>query len=212
MQTFALRRPVAALLCVLVLGACSRVDNPYQRIANPPVVQAGLRGVTLVGSDPASGDVLPGMGYQKVSFAANYPGAVRVHSLMWELPEPVVNDALEFRASGSKLPDVTLLVAAPPADSPAVDPALLASFYRNVLGSDVPRFPAKGDLPAGVRVHAWTFTVPDVLEANRKLREKSIAVIFSPVAITTPALGDHKVIAIRAPDGTLIELVETAAS
>jgi hypothetical protein len=36
-------------------------------------------------------------------------------------------------------------------------------------------------------------------------------VVFDPVAITTGYLGDHKTMAIRAPDGAIVELVETAS-
>jgi hypothetical protein len=36
-------------------------------------------------------------------------------------------------------------------------------------------------------------------------------VIYDPVDIATAYLGDHKTMAIRAPDGTIIELVQIAA-
>jgi hypothetical protein len=212
MQTFPLRRPVAAFFCVLALGACSRADNPFERLENPPVMQADLRGVTLVSAEPSFGEKLPDMGYEPLSFAANYPGTVRVHALMWQMPEPVVTAAREFRSPGAKPQNATLLVAPLPTPPPAADAALVKSFYRNVLGSEVPVFPPKGRLPADVRVQAWTFVVPKVLDASRKLREKNIAVVFNPVAMSSPMFGDHKVIAIRAPDGVLVELVELAAN
>jgi hypothetical protein len=211
MRTFPSRRPLI-FFAALVLVACSRTDNPHERIGDPPVLQAVLRGVTLVSAGVGFEARLPDLGYQPMPFAANYPGAVRVHALMWEMPEPVVTGGLQFRGSGTNLPDVTLLVAPLPAEHPVADSEVLRSFYRRVLGSEVPRFPASGDLPGDVRVHAWTFAVPNVLEASRKLREKSIALVFSPVAITSAALGDHKVLAIRAPDGGLVMLVEIAAS
>jgi hypothetical protein len=50
-----------------------------------------------------------------------------------------------------------------------------------------------------------------VVEANKRLRANDIPVVFDPVSITTAYLGDHKAMAIRAPDGTIVELVETAA-
>ena len=53
-----------------------------------------------------------------------------------------------------------------------------------------------------MRVQVWTYLVPNVVEANKRLRESGIPVVFDPVAITTAYLGDHKAMAIRAPDGT----------
>jgi hypothetical protein len=50
-----------------------------------------------------------------------------------------------------------------------------------------------------------------VVEANKRLRANNIPVVFDPVSITTAYLGDHKAMAIRAPDGTIVELVETMA-
>ena len=52
---------------------------------------------------------------------------------------------------------------------------------------------------------------PDIQLANKRLRESDIPVVYDPVRITTAYLGDHWTMAIRAPDGTIIELVETAA-
>jgi hypothetical protein len=76
----------------------------------------------------------------------------------------------------------------------------------------VPRFPTTGELPDGVRVHAWTFSIPNVLEARRLLRAANIPVIFNPVGLTTPMFGDHRMLAIRAPDGAIVELIETTAN
>ena len=60
-------------------------------------------------------------------------------------------------------------------------------------------------------MQVWTYLIPDVVGANERLRDNGIPVVFDPVAITTAYLGDHKAMAIRAPDGTIVELVETAA-
>jgi hypothetical protein len=62
-----------------------------------------------------------------------------------------------------------------------------------------------------VRIQAWTFLVPDILAASKRLRENGIPVIYDPVGITTPYMGDHKTLAIRSPDGTVVQLVESAA-
>jgi hypothetical protein len=43
------------------------------------------------------------------------------------------------------------------------------------------------------------------------LRGAGIPVTFEPVAITTSYLGDHRTMAIQAPDNTVIELVQNAA-
>ena len=48
-------------------------------------------------------------------------------------------------------------------------------------------------------------------ETNERLRANDIPVVFDPVTITTAYLGNHKAMAIRAPDGTIVELVETVA-
>ena len=60
-------------------------------------------------------------------------------------------------------------------------------------------------------MQAWTYFVNDVVAAKRRFREAGIAVTFDPVAITTAYLGDHRVMGIQAPDGTVIELVQNAA-
>jgi hypothetical protein len=80
-----------------------------------------------------------------------------------------------------------------------------------VLGSDVPGLPLGIEATDGVRVQVWTYLIPNVVEANKRLRANDIPVVFDPVSITTAYLGDHKTMAIRAPDGTIVELVETAA-
>ena len=85
------------------------------------------------------------------------------------------------------------------------------AFFRNVLGSEVPTWPLPGSPAENVRIQVWGFVVPNILDAKNKLRDNGIPVIFDPVAITTPYLGDHKTLAIRAPDGTVVQLVETAA-
>jgi hypothetical protein len=205
MQTFPNRRPFVVLLGVLVLAACSRTEDP-------PILQATLRSVTLVSANDAIGAQLQAWGYQPVEFAANYPGTVRVHALMWEVPESAVEQALEFSAPASARSHARVLVVPFPAERPAASSGDVEKFYRGVLGIDVPRFPATAKLPDGVRVHAWTFAIPNVLEANRRLREKNIPVVFNPVGLTSPIFGDHSALAIRAPDGALIELIEANAS
>ena len=75
----------------------------------------------------------------------------------------------------------------------------------------MPRLPGSARLPDGARVQVWTYFVNDVVAARRRFREAGIAVTFDPVAITTAYLGDHRVMGIQAPDGTVIELVQNVA-
>ena len=87
----------------------------------------------------------------------------------------------------------------------------LRSFFRNVLGTDVPSWPAKVPRAANVRVQVWTYQVPSIVEARKKLRANAIPVVTEPVGITTPYMGDQKSMSLRAPDGTIVELIEAAA-
>jgi hypothetical protein len=50
-----------------------------------------------------------------------------------------------------------------------------------------------------------------VVAAAKRLRANGIAVIYDPVEITTAYLGDHRTLAIRAPDGTVVQLVQSTA-
>ncbi len=205
MQTSPIRRSFAVLLCVFVFAACSRSDDP-------PVLQATVRSVAL---SSASGDVgarLRDWGYQPVTFAANYPGTTRVHALLWQVPEEVVEKSLEFAAPARVPAHARVLVVESSAERPAASGSDLEKFYRGVLGIDVPRFPASAELSDGARVHAWTMAVPDILEARNRLREANVPVVFNPVALTSPVFGDHKMLAIRAPDGVIVELIETTAN
>ena len=109
------------------------------------------------------------------------------------------------------VPDVRVLVMEVAARGREADAATNRAFYRNVLGSEVPELPQGIEPAQGIRVQVWTYLVPSVVEANKRLRANNIPVVFDPVAITTAYLGDHRTMAIRAPDGTIVELVETAA-
>jgi hypothetical protein len=189
---------------VSALAACSRTEDP-------PILQARLVSATLVSADPAIGTWARDAGYEQVTFAANYPGTVRMHAIMWGVQEAVVEQALEFSAPGKVPSHVRVLTAQLPADSSPIEGDVMA-FYGQVLGADsLPGYPIVGKPPEAVRVLAWTYAIPDVLEANRRLREHNIPVVVNPVALTSPIFGDHKMLAIRAPDGDLIELIETTA-
>jgi hypothetical protein len=211
MQTSFLRRILAVFL-LAALTSCSRIEsNPYAAIKNPPVVQARLHTITLATDSAEAAEELQVKGYEQVAFLSNYPVSIAVESTLWSVPEPVVEKADHWRAPAGIGVNVRLLRLPLAANGVAADPAVEMSFYRNVLGSDVPPWPMGVERTAKVRVQVWTFLIPDVRAASKRLRENSIPVVFDPVAITTAYLGDHKTMAIRAPDGTIIELVETAA-
>jgi hypothetical protein len=198
-----------ALSLIALATSCAPADNVYAKLPNPPLVEARLHTMTVLATADGLGEQLATRGYSPTRFPSNYPGSVRVEAALWQVPEGVAADARHFIASAG--PSIRLLVGLLPDDPPPVDQALLRDFYRNVLGVDVPHWPANVPRPDNARVHAWTYFVPGILEARRKFREHGIPVDFAPVAITTAYLGDHKKMGIRAPDGAIIELVETAA-
>jgi hypothetical protein len=107
--------------------------------------------------------------------------------------------------------DVRVLAGGLPAmAAPATppEPAVMRAFYKNVLGSDVPRQPDKVKSAANVRVQVWTYFITDILAVRRKLREHVIPVLTEPVHITTTYLGDEQSLTLRAPDGVIVELVQ----
>jgi hypothetical protein len=212
MQIPNLRRGRALLAAACVLAACSRsVDSPYAGLEDPPLVQAYLHTVTLVSDDVAIVEQTRKDGYRAIAFATNYPASIAVEAALWGVPGSVAAKPVELGAPTEQGPNLRILVMPLAAHGPTSNPATEADFFRNVLGTDVPRWPATGKLADNVRVQAWTYFVDNVVQANKRLRENGIPVVFDPVAITTPSLGDHKTMAIRAPDGTVVELVEAAA-
>jgi hypothetical protein len=151
------------------------------------------------------------VGFTRASFQPNYQQADAVQASLWSVAEPVAAKAAYFKSSRPGTPDVRLLVMPLAAKGRESGADVDKAFFRNVLGTDVPSWPLPGQLPENVRVQVWGYLVPNILEARNKLRDNGIPVIFDPVAITTPYLGDHKTLAIRAPDGTVVQLVETSA-
>ncbi len=200
---------VAAL--VVMAGACGTADNPYSKLENAPLLQGRLYTVTLVSDTASVEQAVEQVGFTRASFQPNYPQADAVEASIWSVPEPVAAKATYFKASRQGVPDIRVLVMPLAAKGRKPDPAVDEAFFRNVLGSDVPAWPLPGSPAENVRIQVWGYLVPDILEARNKLRDSGIPVIFDPVAITTPYLGDHKTLAIRAPDGTVVQLVETAA-
>lgn len=202
-------RRVAPVLW-LTLAACSGSPDPWSKIANPPLVAATLHTVTLAGDASRARELAQAAGYSALPARPNYPAALRVEASLWDVPAPVADAAVMFRAPGQG-PDLRVVEMPLAARSMQSDAVHESSFFRNVLGTDAPAWPAGFAREPDLRVQAWTYLVPSVAEASRRLRESGIAVIYDAVSITTPYLGDHKTMAIRAPDGTIVQLVETTA-
>ena len=194
------------------LASCGGTsDNPYTALENPPIVQARLHTVTLATDSSAVAEELQAKGYLPIQFASNYPGSSSVEASLWSVPEPVATSATHFKAPGAVEANLRVLRMALAAGSRSADSAVDEAFFKNVLGTGVPGWPAAVERTNKVRVQVWTYLIPDIMAANKRLRDSGIPVVYDPVKITTAYLGDHRTMAIRAPDGTIIELVQAAS-
>jgi len=210
MQTNSFLRTLAAVAAVGFLVACSNADNPYAAIKDPPLLKATLHTVTIEVADSAAIDLRVKQGYTRLPPAPNYPGSVRVEAALWKVSEAVAAAPVVLTSPGGVAPNERYLVMAPTdTGSPVADPDanFVGDFYQRVLG-DMPSSYSEIDKR---RIHSKTYLVDDILAAKKKLQEAGIPITFSPVAITTAYYGDHKLLGITAPDGVIIELVETAA-
>jgi hypothetical protein len=206
-----MQNPVVISIALLAsLVGCSSANDPYAKIKDPPLVQGNLHTVTLVSADTTVSDQLQKDGYALQLFPPNYQQADAVLGMLWGVPEAVAKNATIFRAPQPGWPDLRLVIEPPPA-AVSADAGVERSFYRNVLGTDVPKWPEKVAQSGDVRVLVRTYQVKSILDARRRLRENTIPLVTEPVGITTPYLGDQKSLSLRAPDGTIVELVETAA-
>ena len=73
-------------------------------------------------------------------FTSNYPASVRVEALLWKVPEEVAASPailMGSRAATARFPRAGHRPRSPAAQP--VTPAVETAFFRNVLGSDVPR-------------------------------------------------------------------------
>ncbi len=211
MQTSNFRRVLAGLVASCLVACSGSADSPYASLQETPLVPATLHTVTLVTDDVAFAQSLEKQGFTAMTFASNYPVAERVEATLWSVPESVVARCAHLKARTAGAPDVRVLVMELAAKGREADAGTNEAFFRNVLGTEVPGMPEGIEASNGVRVQVWTYLIPSVLEANKRLRANNIPVVFDPVAFTSAYFGDHKTMAIRAPDGTLVELVETAA-
>ncbi|HET9475211.1 MAG TPA: hypothetical protein VFO82_15030 [Steroidobacteraceae bacterium] len=213
MQTKYLCGALATLQFTVMLAGCSQsADNPYSKVQDPPLVRATLHTATIASPDAALAKQLAAAGYSYTPLISNYPAAVRVEALLWKVPEDFAATSIVLMAGSAGGPNLRMLIMPAAAVAPPVevDAKVEEAFYRNVLGVDVPRLPDRVNLAGDARVQVWTYFVDDVVAASRRFREAGIAVTFDPVAITTAYLGDHRVMGIQAPDGTVIELVQSA--
>jgi hypothetical protein len=195
---------------VLLLAACGSADNPYARLKDPPLVQARLYTVTLASDTDAIAGDLTKAGLAAAALPPNYRQADAVEASLWGVAEPVAAKARYFKAPAGGA-DIRLLVMPLAARGRTAEASIDKTFFRNVLGTEVPAWPLAGKQPDNVRVQVWSYLVPDILAASRRLRESGIPVIYDAVSITTSYSGTHKTLAIRAPDGTVVQLVETQA-
>lgn len=204
---------VFAVSLLAALAGCSRsADNPYVRIQDAPLAKATLHTVTVASPDAAQAERLAAAGYTHTALPSNYPLSVEAEAALWQVPLSFAATSVIFMAQPGQGPDVRLIVMPEVKPLVSVDEDVLAAFYRNVLGTGVPRWPGSSTLQNGARVQAWTFRVDDVLAARKRFLEAAIPVTFTPVRITTAYLGDHSTLAIQAPDGVIVQLVQGAGS
>ncbi len=211
MQARNFRRLLSSLPLILLAAACSTADNPYVKFEDPPLVKASLHAVTVASDTDAVAARIAGAGFNEYQLVPNYQRADMVEASIWGVPETVVAKVRHFKATKAGVPDVRLLQMPLAARGRAADGAIDEAFFRNVLGTDVPRWPLPGEPDDNTRVQVWTYLVPSVVDASKRMRENGIPVVFDPVGLTTSYLGTHRTMAIRAPDGTVVQLVETTA-
>jgi hypothetical protein len=203
---------VFAVSLLIAFSGCSRpTDNPYARIRNAPLVKATLHTVTVASPDAAQAERLDAAGYSHAPLPSNYPLSVEAEAAIWQVPISFAAASVIFMAQPGQGPNVRLIVMPDVKPLVSVDEEVLTAFYRNVLDTSVPKWAGSSTLKNGARVQAWTFLVDDVLAARQRFLEAAIPVTFTPVRITTAYLGDHQTLAIQAPDGAVVQLVQGAA-
>src|SRR4051812_16204794 len=165
MQITNFRRAVRAsglplTLVLTLLAGCSSADNPYAKIEDGPLVSGTLHTVTLVTDGPALVGELQKRGYTLMNLAPNYQQAIKVESVLWDVPEDVAGKVTLLRGPAGS-PDLRVLVTPLKPEAPAADTGVLRAFYKNVLGVDVPAWPDKVARADNVRVQAWTYLITD---------------------------------------------------
>jgi hypothetical protein len=211
MQNSPIRRAYVTLFIAGWLAGCSgSQSDPYQSMPGAPLVRSYLHTVTLMVDDVGLVQRLQDQGWRYLSFPSNYPDVARYEAALWGVPEQVAAKQSVFASPDGKGPNVRVLIM-PTSPRGRVDAGVERDFFSNVLGTEVPHWPA-GELPAGARVQVWTYVIENVAKAEEILRKAGIPATSAPVAFKSPYLGDHRSMAIRAPDGTVIELFQGSAN
>ncbi len=203
------RRAHLAVFALVLLAGCSGASNPYRSLPDAPLVRAYLHTVTLAVDDVTLIDRLQNQGWRYLSFPSNYPDLARNEAALWGVPEQVAAHGTVFASPDGNGPNVRVLIM-PTTPRAAADADVESDFFRNVLGTKVPQWPA-GALPAGARIQAWTYVIENANAANDRLKSAGIPVASAPVAFKSPYLGDHRSLAIHAPDGAVVELFQGSA-
>ena len=151
-----LTQSLNSVTLLLPLSACGTADNPYDKITDPPLVQARLHTITLVSDSAVSSARIREAGYTPVTLPANYRGAVEIEASIQGVPEPVAAAAQYFKSSRAAAPDVRLLVMPLAAGARSSDETFDETYFRNVLGTGVPPWPLPQppDMSAMVNVRA----------------------------------------------------------
>ncbi len=204
--------PFALVLwAALMLGGCSRDPEPAPPAApqtRAPLVLGALHTVTLLSAVPLD-PVLSEGGYQPLPLPANYPAAIGVEALLWDVPEATAGGAVYWRSTAAPdAPHLRVLQQDPLPPQPPRDSAAAKAFFVDVLGTQPPAWTAPAGTPESARLHVFTYFTASVLEARDRLRAQQADIVAGPVAISTPHFGDHKVISVRVPGGAIVELVE----
>ena len=213
MQTTRVCRVLGAVLLAALASCSGSSDNPYTA-HQEPAARAGPAAHRDAGHRQfrASPKSSRRRVTRRFSSPLTIPASVSVEASLWSVPEPVAASATHFKVArgGRSQP------AGAPDGAGRGQPVGGFCGGQGVLQKRAGQRTCRAGRrqssgPDKVRVQVWTYLIPDVLAANKRLRESGIPVVYDPVRITTAYLGDHKTMAIRAPDGTIIELVETAS-
>ena len=203
---------LSGISAALLVAACSSADNPYARIKDAPLIQARVYTVTLVSDTDAIAGELSEAGLSAVTLPPNYQQADAVEASLWGVRGARGRQGPVFQGgrAGQRRHPVARDAAGGARAAPRIRRSTRRSF-ATCSGATCPHWPLPGEQPDNVRVQVWGYLVPDILQASKRLRENGIPVIYDAVAITTSYSGTHKTLAIRSPDGTVVQLVETAA-
>jgi hypothetical protein len=217
MQTAKLSR-AAVLILLGVMAGCSKTPEPSagagareaQVAPHAPIVTSDLHTVTLIAAQPLDA-ALVALGYTRVALPPNYPQSIPVEAGVWDVPVEAAGAASYWQPAEPGAPRVRAIAAEVPIRSDS-NPGADEAFYREVLNTAVPSWLANAKLPEGARIHALTWlTGVSTMDIRNQLRASKSHIVYGPVAISTPYLGDHEVISVRSPGGVIVELVRNSS-